>query len=163
MPSDGLPDVLELIRGRQNGVRQLSVIFEKKGRIQLPDGRRGFGVVARKVLTEVSAMLPQRGDIVGTPAVVSVGRGVTLSLGDFEFARIDESVSIPVQNDPKVIDEARKDCRKEIERDIEVQRIRMKGTLAEKIECVKAGLLALTDLAPGSAQQVKAALDAAKP
>lgn len=134
-------------RGRPNGVRLRAVTFEKKGRIQMADGSDGFGVVDRRETKEEFMLAPRR-KIEGQPAVVSVGRGLTINLGDYSSARVDEWITMPCTATPEEVEATRADLRREIEGHVEAERVRIKGTMAERVACVKQGLLKLDDFDP---------------
>lgn len=145
MVGDGSPELLSSARFRGNGIHMSEVVLEKKGRILNPDGTRGFGVVSSKVLKKEERMLSPRTKIEGPPAVVSVGRGLTLNLGDFQSARVDEWISMPCAPTAQDVEATRNDLTREVEAHVEAQRVRIKGSVAEKAVCVKSGLLSLTD------------------
>lgn len=113
---------------RGNGVRRLTVVVEKKGPIQLPDGTDSFGVVESRVEKEVEEMLQPRKPITGPPAVVAISRGLTVSLPTkFEFARIDEYIAMPVLADPAEVEAARLDLVREVEGHVEAECKKIKG------------------------------------
>jgi len=141
---------------RQNGVRMVNVTVWKNGPIQLKDGSTGFGLLYRKTLKEESRMLTPRKEIKGQPAVVSIGRGLTIGMGDYEFCRIDEFISMPCNATAEEVEQTRLDVRKDVEQHIEAERVRIKGTMPEKVAYVKAGMLRLTDFDSETAAQIEA-------
>lgn len=112
---------------RENGARLLTVTFREK------------------LVKEVEFMLPARKKIDGPVATVTLSRGLTINMGNYESARVDETITLPCNADPAEIEATRQSLRNEIEGHVEAERVRLKGTMAERIAAVKQGFLKIED------------------
>lgn len=151
-----LPEVLPPPR-RGNGIRFMTVTREKKGRVG-----GVFKVIWSRIERQEEEMLQPRKEIKGAAATVSVGRGLTLNLGDFESARVDEYVTLPCNATAEEVEATRAELTKEIEGHVEAQRVRIKGSLADKVSCVKAGLLKQGDFDAGTWAAIEKSLPPGK-
>lgn len=157
---DLVPDQMRMPSVRANGTELLTVLRYKKGRTRDAAGAEVFDVVEERFLNQEVKMLKPLKDVTGVPAQVTVGRGMTLPFPDekFAFVRADLVISVPVTADAKAIEEAVLNVTAEVEARMEAQVIRLRGNLQDKANCVKAGLLRLTDFDAGEARQVEALL-----
>ena len=77
--------------GRTNGIGMIEVTRYKNDY-----GKRVVLSCDRK---ELIVKFPDQSPIVGTAAVVGTTRGLTLNIGDYEFARVDVSLNVPCNRD----------------------------------------------------------------
>lgn len=103
-------------------------------------------------------MLPAGKPVDGPMATVTISRGLTLNMGNYESARVDETITMPCNADPVEIEAVRQTLRNEIEGHIEAERVRLKGTLGERVAAVKQGLLKVEDFDAAVRSQLERAL-----
>lgn len=145
-----------------NGIHWAETTWEKKGRIETASGST-FGVVdcavwRRKVImVEGEGRGPSR-----KTAYVSLSRGITINLGNFESVRLDEGVIMPCSATENDVTATRNRLRERVEQNLDDERVRVTGTTEEKALLVEAKRLPLGDFPPVDQARITALIEEKK-